>query len=112
MGKSAVREIRRARPVPAQQGFTLLEVVISVTFLTITSLVLLQSFCLTLRWYASARARSDQTIRMWNQSQQICSQMDSTGSGVTTVPPGRPLYESSVGDSSGRLEWKVLHAQR
>ena len=49
MGKSAVREIRRARPAPAQQGFTLLEVVISVTFLTITSLVLLQSFCLTLQ---------------------------------------------------------------
>ena len=112
MEKSARKSVRWARPEPDQQGFTLLEVVLAVTFLTITSLVLLQSFCLTLQWYASARERSDRTFRIWNQTRQIRSQMDSRGSVIPTLPPGRPLYESSVGDASEHLEWKVLHAQR
>ncbi len=96
------------------RGFTLVEVMISLAFLLVAAIALLQGLELAFRHYALAQDRWKATVELWNQVEEIRATHSSRGEPTQIIPSSRPLYRRVLKD--GRLEghsgWEVLSADR
>jgi prepilin-type N-terminal cleavage/methylation domain-containing protein len=105
MGKNALT---------SANGFTLVEVMISLAFLLVAAMALLQGLELAFRHYALAQDRWKATVELWNQVEKIRATHSSRGEPTQIIPSSRPLYRRVLKD--GRLEghsgWEVLSADR
>ena len=76
-------------------GFTLVEVMVSLVFLLVAAMALLQGLELALRHYSLAQNRWKGTVELWNQVEQIrathSSLPSSLSHGAQGFEAGRPL---------------------
>ncbi len=95
-------------------GFTLMEVMVSLVFLLVAAIALLQGLELTFRHYTLAQNRWKATVELWNQTEDIRAARSSRGEPLQVIPNSRPLYRTVLKD--GRLEghsgWEVLSAEK
>jgi len=95
-------------------GFTLVEVMISLVFLLVAAMALLQGLDLAFRHYVLAQNRWKATVELWNQIEEIRATHSSRGEPLYIIPDSRPLYRRVLKD--GRLEghsgWEVLSAEK
>ncbi|MGH9340126.1 MAG: type IV pilus modification PilV family protein [Acidobacteriota bacterium] len=97
-----------------QDGFSLLEVLVSIVFLTISSLALLQGLTVAFQSYSLARTRWKDTLELWNKSENIRAQPPLSGEFFQAMPGARPLYRIVLDDPSNKSnqQWEVLRAQK
>jgi Tfp pilus assembly protein PilV len=95
------------------KGFTLVEVMVSLVFLMVTLMALLQGLELALQSYGKARIRWKASIGLWNQVEQSRTSPPS-GESIQIFPGARPLYRTIVSDPrlEGHSDWEVLRAQK
>ena len=96
------------------RGFTLIEVMVSLVFLLVAAMALLQSLESAFRHYSLAENRWKATVELWNQIEEIRATRSSPGEPIQIIPDSRPLYRRVLKD--GRLEghpgWEVLSAEK
>ncbi len=95
-------------------GFTLIEVMVSLFFLTIAAMALLQGLDLAFRQYSLAQTRWEAIVELWNQIEQSRATSSSQGEAIQIIPDSRPLYRTvfsdpRLGEQSG---WEVLSAEK
>ena len=97
-----------------ESGFTLLEVLISVAFMTIVVMTLLQAMSYCVRVSGQAEDRWRKTLSKWNEVQELRLQHEVVGSPVVVPPAARPLTYQEVPqelDETGCV-WEVITAVR
>ena len=96
------------------RGFSLLEVLISISFLTIVVVTVLQcmSYCFQLSVQAEEHWRD--SLSKWNQSQELRSLQSDLGNQVTVIPAARPMFfvEVSAENEASDRQWGVLRAAK
>ncbi len=95
-------------------GFTLIEVMVSLFFLTIAAMALLQGLDLAFRQYSLAQTRWEAIVELWNQIEQSRATSPTHGEPIQIIPDSRPLYRTvyrdpRLGEQSG---WEVLSAEK
>ncbi len=95
-------------------GFTLIEVMISLVFLLVASMALLQGLELAFRHYSLAQNRWKATIELWNQIEKLRATHSPRGEPLQIIPDSRPLYrtlltDQRLGEHSG---WEVLNSEK
>lgn len=95
-------------------GFTLVEVLISMMLLILTTVSLLGSLDQAFRHYRTAELRWRATIEVWNQIELLRADTPAAGDPLLILPDSRPLYRSVIRDSRllGQSGWEVLIADR
>ncbi len=95
-------------------GFTLVEVLISLMLLILTSVSLLESLDQAFRHYRIAEQRWRATIEVWNQIELLRADSPAAGDSLLILPNSRPLYRSVIRDSRllGQSGWEVLIADK
>ena len=95
-------------------GFTLVEVMVSLVFLLVAAMALLQGLELALRHYSLAQNRWKGTVELWNQVEQIRATHSSRGEPIQIIPHSRPLYRTVLKDSrlGGHSGWEVLNSEK
>jgi len=97
------------------QGFdTLVEVLISLMLLILTTVSLLESLDQAFRHYRLAEQRWKATIEVWNQTELLRADSPSTGEPLLILPNSRPLYRSVLRDSRllDQSGWEILIAEK
>ncbi len=107
------RETQRSSATSIR-GFTLIEVMISLVFLLVASMALLQSLEVAFRHYSLAQNRWKATVELWNQIEELRATHSPRGEPLQIIPDSRPLYRTLVtdprlGEHSG---WEVLHSEK
>ncbi len=100
--------------VPSASGFTLIEVMLSLLFLLVSAMALLQGLELAFRHYSLAQDRWKATVELWNQIEEIRATHSSRGEPLQIIPNSRPLYRTlltdpRMGEHSG---WEVLNSEK
>ncbi len=96
------------------RGFTLIEVMVSLVFLLVAAMALLQGLELTFRHYSLAQNRWKATVELWNEIEEIRATHSSWGEPLQIIPDSRPLYRTlltdpRLGEHSG---WEVLNSEK
>ncbi len=96
------------------RGFTLIEVMISLVFLLVAAMALLQGLELAFRHYSLAQNRWKATVELWNQIEELRATHSPRGEPLHIIPDSRPLYrtvltDSRLGEHSG---WEVLKSEK
>jgi prepilin-type N-terminal cleavage/methylation domain-containing protein len=96
------------------RGFTLIEVMISLVFLLVASMVLLQGLELAFRHYSLVQNHWKATVELWNQIEKIRATQSPRGEPLQIIPDSRPLYRTlltdpRLGEHSG---WEVLNSEK
>ncbi len=107
------RETQRSSAISIR-GFTLIEVMLSLVLLMVTSMALLQGLELAFRHYSLAQDRWKATLELWNQIEEIRATHSSRGEPLQIIPDSRPLYRTlltdpRMGEHSG---WEVLNSEK
>jgi len=100
-------------PLPCS-GFTLIEVMLSLVFLLVTTMALLQGLELAFRHYSLAQNRWKATVELWNQIEELRATHSPRGEPLQIIPDSRPLYRTlltdpRLGEHSG---WEVLNSEK
>jgi len=100
--------------VTSASGFTLIEVMLSLVFLLVAAMALLQGLELAFRHYSLAQDRWKATLELWNQIEEIRATHSSRGEPLQIIPDSRPLYRTlltdpRMGEHSG---WEVLKSEK
>ena len=95
-------------------GFTLIEVMLSLVFLLVAAMALLQSLELAFRHYSLAQDRWKATVELWNQIEELRATDSPRGEPLQIIPDSRPLYRTlltdpRLGEHSG---WEVLNSEK
>jgi hypothetical protein len=97
------------------RGFTLIEVLVTLCFVTVAALGCLSLAALAVRTYQLSCLRWKQTVGSWNQTQQLRSDTwEGEVSGEVVVPGSIPLRRFEI-RTEGEPEpqvWEVLHAKK
>jgi hypothetical protein len=87
---------------------------VSLVFLLVAAMALLQGLELAFRHYSLTQNRWKATVELWNQIEEIRATRSSGGEPLQIIPDSRPLYRRVLKD--GRLEghpgWEVLSAEK
>jgi hypothetical protein len=87
---------------------------VSLVFLLVAAMALLQGLELAFRHYSLAQDRWKATVELWNRIEEIRATHSSRGVPLQIIPDSRPLYRTVLKD--GRLEghsgWEVLSAEK
>ncbi len=107
------RETQRSSAISIR-GFTLIEVMISLVFLLVASMVLLQGLELAFRHYSLAQNHWKATVELWNQIEKLRATQSPRGEPFQIIPDSRPLYRTlltdpRMGEHSG---WEVLNSEK
>ena len=107
------RETQRSSATSIR-GFTLIEVMLSLVLLMVTSMALLQGLELAFRHYALAQNRWKASVELWNQIEKLRATHSPRGEPLQIIPDSRPLYrilltDPRLGEHSG---WEVLHSEK
>ncbi len=99
---------------PSASGFTLIEVMVSLVFLLVASMALLQGLELAFRHYSLAQNRWKATVELWNQIEELRATHSPRGEPLQIIPDSRPLYRTlltdpRLGEHSG---WEVLNSEK
>lgn len=98
-----------------KRGFTLIEVLVTLCFVTVAALGCLSLAALAVKTYQLSCLRWKQTLGTWNQAQQLRSDAwTGEESGEVIVPGSVPLRRFEI-QSEGGTEpqvWEVLHAKK
>ncbi len=100
--------------VPSANGFTLIEVMVSLLFLMVASMALLQGLELAFRHYSLVQNRWKATVELWNQIEELRATHSPRGEPLQIIPDSRPLYRTlltdpRLGEHSG---WEVLNSEK
>ena len=95
----------------SHNGFTLVEVMVSVALLLVGLLALLQGFESAIRNYTLAKNRWRTTVLLWNQAERLRTGPPS-GEPIQIVPGARPLYRKMARHPEGPTGWEVLRAEK
>ncbi len=95
-------------------GFTLIEVMLSLLFLLVAAMALLQGLELAFRHYSMAQDRWKATVDLWNQIEELRATHSPRGEPLHIIPDSRPLYRTlltdpRMGEHSG---WEVLNSEK
>ena len=95
-------------------GFTLVEVMVSLVFFLVAALALLQGLDLALRHYSLVQRHWKATIDLWNQIEELRATAATQGDPIQIIPDSRPLYRTVFRDSrlTERSGWEVLSAEK
>lgn len=100
----------------AADGFSLVEVMIALIFLTVASVTLLQGFELAFRQYSAAQERWKSSVDLWNRVETLRGRAFGAKEGeeMQIVPGARPLYRQVIETAgpAGVLRWEVLRAEK
>ncbi|MEE8461782.1 MAG: prepilin-type N-terminal cleavage/methylation domain-containing protein [Acidobacteriota bacterium] len=107
------RETQRSSATSIR-GFTLIEVMLSLVLLMVTSMALLQGLELAFRHYALAQNRWKASVELWNQIEKLRATHSPRGEPLQIIPDSRPLYRTlltdpRLGEHSG---WEVLNSEK
>ena len=107
------RETQRSSAISIR-GFTLIEVMISLVFLLVASMALLQGLELAFRHYSLAQNHWKATVELWNQIEKLRATHSPRGEPLQIIPDSRPLYRTlltdpRLGEHSG---WEVLNSEK
>jgi len=96
------------------RGFTLIEVMLSLVLLMVTSMALLQGLELAFRHYSLAQHHWQATVELWNRVEKLRATHSPRGEPLQIIPDSRPLYRTlltdpRLGEHSG---WEVLNSER
>ncbi len=96
------------------RGFTLIEVMLSLVFLLVASMVLLQGLELAFRHYSLAQNHWKASVELWNQIEKLRATHSPRGEPLQIIPDSRPLYRTlltdpRLGEHSG---WEVLNSEK
>jgi Tfp pilus assembly protein PilV len=96
-----------------ETGFSLLEALISITFLTIVAVTLLQSMAYCFRVAEEARRSWRDCLTKWNEVQELRSLHRIEGDPIVVVPLSKPMthHEITVGNQDAK-KWGVLRAAK
>ncbi len=100
--------------VPSANGFTLIEVMLSLVLLLVASMALLQGLELAFRHYSLVQNRWKATVELWNQIEELRATHSPRGEPLQIIPDSRPLYRTlltdpRLGEHSG---WEVLNSEK
>ncbi len=103
-----------SHPRITRDGFTLMEVMVSLFFLIVAAMALLQGLDLAFRHYSLARTRWEASVELWNQVEQLRATSSTQGESIQIIPDSRPLYRTvykhpRLGEQYG---WEVLSAEK
>ncbi len=108
------RRERQRSSASSIRGLTLIEVMVSLVFLLVAAMALLQGLEMAFRHYSLTQNRWKATVELWNQIEEIRATRSSGGEPLQIIPDSRPLYRRVLKD--GRLEghpgWEVLSAEK
>ncbi len=95
-------------------GFTLVEVMLSLVFLLVAAMALLQGLELAFRHYSLVQNRWKGTVELWNQIEELRATRSPLGEPLQIIPGSRPLYRTlltdpRMGEHSG---WEVLNSEK
>ncbi len=95
------------------RGFTLIEVMVSLVFLLVAAMALLQGLEMVFRHYSLTQNRWKATVELWNQIEEIRATHSSQGEPTQIIPSSRPLYRRVLKDRrlEGHSGWEVLSAE-
>ncbi len=107
------RETQRSSATSIR-GFTLIEVMLSLVLLMVTSMALLQGLELAFRHYSLAQHHWRATVELWNRVEKLRATHSPRGEPLQIIPDSRPLYRTlltdpRLGEHSG---WEVLNSER
>lgn len=111
--KASEHSDRRSRT--RSRGFTLLEVLIALCFMTVAAVGCLSLVALVVRTYQLCNVRFKETLVTWNETQELRSSVTAGGeSGSVVIPGPIPLRRFSVqtGGEPDTQVWEVLHAKK
>jgi Tfp pilus assembly protein PilV len=96
-----------------EAGFSLLEALISVSFLSVVAVTLLQSLAFCLEVSQRARDLWSDSLAAWNQVQELRSEHADRGDPVLVFPNARPMFfrEVAVGQADDQ-NWGILNASK
>jgi hypothetical protein len=98
-----------------KRGFTLIEVLVTLCFVTVAALGCLSLAALAVKTYQLSCLRWKQTLGTWNQTQQLRSDAwIGEESGEVIAPGSVPLRRFEI-RTEGETEpqvWEVLHAKK
>ena len=103
-----------ALSVSASSGFSLLEVLISIVFLTVVIVTVLQSMSYCLKISEEVERQWRDSLLRWNRVQQLRSGQELGGVEVHILPGGRPMFYQEVRtevENHGEY-WGVLRAAK
>lgn len=95
-------------------GFSLLEALVSITFLTIVVVSLLQSMAYCLRISGESERSWRESLSKWNEVQELRSGHNRGGKSIVVHPQARPMayHEVPMNDSETVRKWGVLRTVR
>ena len=101
-------------PSSTRDGFTLIEVMLSLFVLIVAAMALLQGLDLAFRHYSLAQTKWKAIVELWNQIEQSRATSPTHGEPIQIIPDSRPLYRTvyrdpRLGEQSG---WEVLSAEK
>jgi Tfp pilus assembly protein PilV len=108
-------ELMSKKPSPGQTaaGFSLLELLISVSFLAVLAVTLVQSLTYCLQVSERTQEHWRDTLSRWNQVQEIRSGLDAGGDLITVMPAVRAMTYQKVPDQTENDDqWGVLSGPR
>jgi len=90
-------------------GFSLLELLVSLAFLTVLTVTLLQSLTYCLQVSNQTQKHWNEALSRWNQVQEIRGGRDMGGDPVVVKPEARPMFLSEIASQNAKKEkWGVL----
>jgi hypothetical protein len=116
--KDSMREPELTREeVPTEKmatGFSLLEVLISITFLTVVVVTVLQSMSYCLQVSGEAHKHWRDSLSKWSEVQELRSWQGTVGDPVIVLPGARPMsyQEVPAGAETSDDHWGVLRAAK
>ncbi len=101
-------------PRSTRDGFTLMEVMVSLFFLIVAAMALLQGLDLAFRHYSLAQTRWNAIVGLWNQIEQSRATSSTQGEPIQIIPDSRPLYRTVYQDPrlGEEFGWEVLSAEK
>ena len=117
--KKAMQRHRRRRETQrssatSSSGFTLIEVMVSLVFLMVTSMALLQGLELAFRHYSLAQNRWKATVELWNRIEELRATHSPRGEPFQIIPDSPPLYRTLLTDPrlGAHSGWEVLTSEK
>ena len=103
--------------VPSEKmatGFSLLEVLISITFLAVVVVTVLQSMSYCLQVSGKANKHWRDSLSKWSVVQELRSRQGAVGDPVNVLPGARPMSYQEVpsGTETSDDRWGVLRAAK
>ncbi|MFQ5741803.1 MAG: type II secretion system protein [Acidobacteriota bacterium] len=108
---------RSGQPHPqrAENGFTLVEILVSIALISGAIVALLHSLTLAVGVYSRSQVQWRSTTELWNRANQIRGEaVAEEATAIFPIPGARPLYRVILEQESGErsIRWEVLRAQR